>query len=166
MLSNQILSSVQLIKEGGQSAPLLVSEMHACQIFELLYDSELDSLDELSERGITDLLYYDCSDKENEHHKANMVREQTVKMHQKPTGDILLAIFRNIEVLTETSTNALLHVFEDVPAHVLICVTSRSPGKIIPTVLSRMIIVDGETMIRGDNPLQNEIDDFVSGKPE
>lgn len=69
------------------------------------------------------------------------IREQAEKLYQKPNGDILVALFRNIDILTEPAANALLRVFEDVPEQLLIIVTSLSPQKIIPTLQSRMIMM-------------------------
>lgn len=166
MLSNQIISTLDVLKSGGQSAPLLLSEIHICEVFEVVYGEQISSLDDVEERGISDFLYYNCGDKENGHHKAENVREFAQKLYQKPAGDILMVIFRHIDILTDTSANALLRVFEDVPAQVLILMTSASPAKIIPTLLSRTLIIDGETTLRGTNPLQESIDAFVNGKPE
>lgn len=166
MLSNQITSIIQSLKTGGQSAPLLLSEWHVCEVFYEIYGTETLSLDDLAERSITDFLYYDCSDKENEYHKADKIREQASRLYQKPAGDILIALFRNIEFLTEVSANALLRLFEDVPTQVLILVTSRSPQKIIPTLQSRMVMIDGGVTERSENPFQSAIDDFLHKKPE
>ncbi len=88
-----------------------------------------------------DFLYYDCGDKISGNHKADKVRMQAEKLYQKPAGDILIALFRNIDRLTDTSANSLLRLFEDVPAQVLILVTSSSPEKIIPTIQSRMLMM-------------------------
>jgi DNA polymerase III gamma/tau subunit len=143
MLSNQILTIIADLRSAHQSAPLLLSEKHVCEVYETLYNSELTSLDELEGRSITDLLIYDCADKAAGNHKADTLRKQTEKLHEKPAGDLLVAVFRHIDILTDTSANALLRVFEDVPPQVLILVTSTAPQKIIPTLLSRMLIIDG-----------------------
>lgn len=58
--------------------------------------------------------------------------------------------------------NALLKVFEDVPQRLLILVTSQTPEKIIPTLQSRIITIDTEGILRGENPFQNEINAFVA----
>lgn len=75
-----------------------------------------------------------------------MLKEHVEKLFQKPSGSILVALFRNIEALSasgeQKSENALLHLFEDVPPQLLILVTSQSPGKIISTLQSRMIMMD------------------------
>lgn len=120
---------------------MLVTEAQAAELFTAVFDEEIDSLDELKTRGITDFLYYDCADRESGHHKADQVREQAEKLYTKPAGSILVSLFRNLEILTDTSSNALLNVFEDVPAGLLVIVTSPSPGKIIPTLQSRMIML-------------------------
>ncbi len=78
----------------------------------------------------------------------------------------MIALFRSIEILTDTSANALLHLFEDVPPQVLILVTSRSPQKIISTLQSRMLLIDSGATSRGNNPHQEAIDNFIAGKPE
>ncbi len=64
MLSSQITSIITTLRSGGMSAPLLLSEMHVCEVFDVLYGTETLALEELAERGINDFLYYDCSDKE------------------------------------------------------------------------------------------------------
>lgn len=84
-----------------------------------------------------------------------------MRLYQKPSGDILLALFRNIEILTDTSANALLRLFEDVPVQVLILVTSRSPQKVISTLQSRMLMLDSGILSRGENPHQEAIDSFL-----
>ena len=166
MLSNQILTIIADLRLGRESAPLLLSEKHICEVWEYISWSELLSLDELVGRSITDLLFYDCSDKTAGNHKADNIRKQSEKLYEKPAGDLLVAIFRHINILTDTSANALLRVFEDVPSQVLILVTSTAPQKIISTLLSRMLVIDGSAHIRRDNPLQAQIDEFLRGKSE
>ena len=161
MLSNQITSIISALRGGDISAPLLLSEMHVCEVFDVLYGTETLALEELAERGINDFLYYDCSDKDAGNHKAEQVREHALKLYQKPSGDIFVAIFRNIEILTDTSANALLHLFEDVPPQVLILVTNRSPQKISSTLQSRMLILDSGALSRGENPHREAIDAFL-----
>lgn len=53
-----------------------------------------------------------------------------------------MAVFLHIDILTEAASNALLRIFEDVPPHVLILVTSDAPGKILPTLQSRIVLLD------------------------
>ena len=113
-----------------------------------------------------DFLYYDCSDKLSGNHKADNVRAQAEKLYKKPAGDILVALFKNIDVMTDTSANSLLRVFEDVPSQLLILVTSQSPEKIIPTIQSRMIMMSGGIISKGENPLKDQIQAYIDGHPE
>lgn len=166
MLSNQIISLIATLKDGWSSAPILVSEAQVCEIFDSIYQTNTLDLDELAERWINDFLYYDCSDKNAGNHKAEQVREHALKLYQKPSGEMLIALFRNIEILTDTSANALLHLFEDVPPQVFIVVTSKSPQKIISTLQSRMLMLDIRAFSRWDNPHREPIEEFVRGKPE
>lgn len=121
--------------------------------------------------GIMDLLYYDCTDGEkgNENFRVKNLKEFTPKLYEKPAGDILVTIFRHIEELErsnqQASENALLHLFEDVPAHVLILVTSRELQKILPTLLSRMILLTPEQQKKGENPHNNAIESYLNGDP-
>lgn len=166
MISQQIIEKIDTLRSGGQAAPLFLTEGQTCEICELIFDQEITNLDELSLRSITDCMYYDCSDKKNKHHGAEKVREQAEKLYQKPAGNLLVGIFRHIDILTETSANALLRLFEDVPAQLLILVTSRSPQKIISTLQSRMIMLAPGTTTGGENPYQNAVDSYVAGDPE
>lgn len=126
-----------------------------------IFGTELASLDDLAERTIADLLYYNTQDETDgvKNYSIKTLRDFVPKLHQKPSGDILVAIFRNFELFSTksslvTSANSLLKIFEDVPKNLLIIATSQSPQKIIPTLLSRMILIDGLTTVRGANPLQ------------
>ncbi len=141
MLTQLILEKIDILRAGGQAAPLLLTEGQAGELYSMIFSDEIISLDDLETRGVTDFLYYDCSDKKRKNHTAEKVREHSEKLYQKPAGSILVALFRHIDVLTDTSANALLHVFEDVPPQLLIIVTSNSPEKIISTLQSRMIIL-------------------------
>lgn len=114
----------------------------------MLSGREVSHLDELVEQSIQDFLYYDCGNRTEGNHKVKNIREHAEKLYQKPAGNILCAVFRNIDVLTDESANALLRLFEEVPEQVLILVTSQSPQKIIPTLLSRILLIDGETSLR------------------
>jgi DNA polymerase III gamma/tau subunit len=105
-------------------------------------------LSDLSEKSVHDFHYYDCGDRKSENHKVKNIREHIEKLYQKPSGEILLAVFRNIEILTDESAHALLRLFEDIPSQVLILVTSQAPQKIIPTLLSRTILIDGGVALR------------------
>lgn len=150
MLSNQITSIVEAVKSGGQSAPVLLSEIHTCEVCNTLFGTDITTLDDLAERTITDLLYYNTLDGSDgaQNYKIKPLKEFTQKLHQKPSGDILIVIFRNFELFSTksalvSSANSLLNIFEDVPTNLLIIVTSPAPQKIIPTLLSRMILIDG-----------------------
>ncbi len=111
-------------------------------------------------------MYYDCGDKKNKHHGAEKVREQAEKLYQKPADTILVVLFRHIDILTETSANALLRLFEDVPAQLLIIVTSHAPQKIISTLQSRMIMLAPGVVSGGINPHQDAVNAYVAGNPE
>lgn len=132
----------------------------------MIFQGSVDDLDDLESAGINDFYYYDCGNKKAKHHGAEKVREHVEKLYQKPTGDILVALFRRIDLLTETSANALLKLFEDVPNQLLIMVTSSSPQKIIPTLQSRMIIMSPGIIPGATNPHQSAIDAYVQGNPE
>jgi hypothetical protein len=166
MISQQIFDTIAVLKSGWQSAPLLVSEGQAAEICSVLFEQEIISLDDLENRWITDFIYYDCSDKSQEHHKVEPLRKHAEKLYQKPSGDILIALFRNIDVLNIHGGNSLLRLFEDVPVQLLIIVTSKSPGKIISTLQSRMIMMDTGSTQWGTNPHQEAIDAYVSGDVE
>lgn len=166
MLSNQITSLLAVVQSGGQAAPMLLSESHVCELWELLYGREIMYLDDIVGQSVADFLYYDCGNRDAGNHKVKNIREFAEKLYQKPSGDVLLVVFRNIEILTDESAHALLRIFEDIPPQVLILLTSPSPQKIIPTLLSRTLIIDSETSLRGENPMQWAIDDFLTGKPE
>ena len=116
----------------------------------MIFATDITTLDELAERSIADLLYYNTLDGSDgaQNYKIKPLKEFVQKLHQKPSGEILVVIFRNFELFSTksalvTSANSLLKVFEDVPPSLLIMVTSPAPQKIIPTLLSRMILVDG-----------------------
>lgn len=166
MISQLILEQIESVRAGSQTAPLFITESQASEICSLIFGELIEDLDDLDERGINDCNYYNCGDKDRKNHTAWVVREHAEKLYQKPNGDILVALFRNIDVLTETSANALLRLFEDVPAQLLIIVTSRSPQKIIPTLQSRMIMLAPGSSKWGENPHQMAIDDYVVGNPE
>jgi hypothetical protein len=102
MISQQIIEKIDTLRAGGQIAPLLVTEEQACDIYTLIFGEEIITLDELEMRGINDFLYYDCADrshKGSENYKVKILKEHTEKLYQKPSGDILVALFRNIEAL-------------------------------------------------------------------
>jgi DNA polymerase III delta prime subunit len=127
---------------------LLVSDGQVCEIYEYIFGKEVAAVQELEEVGNMDFLYYDCADKSHkgaEHHRVAILKEHTEKIYQKPAGNILVALFSNIEALhasgEQKSENSLLRIFEDVPEQVFILVTSRAPQKIIPTLQSRMIML-------------------------
>lgn len=166
MLSQQILTTIASLRAGGNSAPVLVSEGHACEIVSQVFELDILDLDELAERGVMDFLYYDCADRENDSHKADTVRKHVEKLYQKPSEDIFVALFRNIDSLTETSANALLRIFEDVPSQVMIIVTSRSPARIISTLQSRMLMIDGAVASMEENPHIAAVEAYVSGDPQ
>lgn len=166
MISQQILQKIEALRSGWQAAPLLVSEAQAAEICGYLFEEEIETLDELETRWITDFIYYDCSDKSQEHHKVEPLRKHAEKLYQKPSGDILIALFRNIDVLNIHGGNSLLRLFEDVPSQLLILVTSQSPGKIISTLQSRMIMMDPGGVQWGTNPHQEAIDAYVAGDVE
>ena len=166
MISQQIIEKIEVLKTGGQTAPLFVTEGQACERYNLIFSSEIDDLDELETRGTTDFVYYDCSDKKNKNHGAEKVREQAEKLYQKPAGNILVVLFRHIDILTETSANALLRLFEDVPSQLFILATSHAPQKIISTLQSRMIMLAPGVVSGGINPHQDAVDAYVAGNPE
>lgn len=173
MISQQILQKIEALRSGWQAAPLLVSEAQAAEICGYLFEEEIETLDELETRWITDFIYYDCADRSHrwaEHYKVKVLKEHVEKLYQKPSGSILVALFRNIEALSasgeQKSENALLHLFEDVPSQLLILVTSQSPGKIISTLQSRMIMMDPGGVQWGTNPHQEAIDAYVAGDVE
>lgn len=166
MLSQQILSVISSLRNGAQSSPMLVSEAQVCDICSDIFEIDVQDTSELSDKWMMDFLYYDCGDKVSENHKAENVRKQAEKLYQKPAGDILIALFQNIDRLTDTSANSLLRLFEDVPSQVLILVTSQSPEKIIPTIQSRMIMMSTGIIQRGENPLDTQIQAYLNGHPE
>jgi len=93
-------------------------------------------------KNISDFLWYDCADKTSKNHSVEMVRKFVEKLYKTAAGDIFVALFLNIDILTGNSLNALLKIFEDVPQRLLILVTSQAPEKIIPTLQSRIIRID------------------------
>lgn len=166
MIAQQILEKIDILRSWWQTAPLLLTEWQAWEVYNMLYHEEILSLDELETRGISDFLYYDCADKKAKNHGAEKVREHVEKLYQKPAWDLLVALFRHIDVLTDTSANALLRLFEDVPTQLLIIVTSISPQKIIPTLQSRMIMLAPGIISWAINPHQSAVDSYVAGNPE
>lgn len=173
MISQQILQKIEALQIGWQSAPLLVSEAQAVEICGFLFEEEIETLDELETRWIMDFIYYDCADRSHkwvEHYKVKILKDHVLKLYQKPSGSILVALFRNIEALSasgeQKSENALLHLFEDVPSQLLILVTSQSPWKIISTLQSRMIMIDPGSAQWGENPHQSAIDAYIGWNVE
>lgn len=84
MLSERISSIIETLKSGGQAAPILVSEQTACDIVSELFRVEINMLDDLDEKGITDCVWHDCSDKGAKGHKVEFVRKFVEKLYQKP----------------------------------------------------------------------------------
>jgi hypothetical protein len=166
MISQLIIEKIDALRAGGQVAPLLITEMQACEVYGSIFWEDIISLDDLETRGVTDFLYYDCGDKKARHHMAEIVRKHVETLYQKPSGDILVALFRHIDILTDTSANALLRLFEDVPWQLLILVTSQAPQKIISTLKSRMILLAPSIVWWGENPHKNAVDAYVAGDPE
>lgn len=166
MLSQQIIEKIDILRAGGQVAPLLLTEPQAVELYNTIFFDEVSTLDDLVTRGITDFLYYDCADKKSRNHTAEVLRAHAEKLYQKPADTLLLALFRNIEILTETSANALLRLFEDVPLQLMIIVTSRAPQKIIPTLQSRMLMLAPGILSGGENPHQHAVDAYIAGDPE
>lgn len=102
MISQQIIEKIDSLRAGGQTAPLFVTEGQVCEIYEYIFDEEISDLDELSTRGINDFVYYDCADRTQkgaENFRVKVLKEHTEKLYQKPSGDILVALFRNIDAL-------------------------------------------------------------------
>jgi DNA polymerase III gamma/tau subunit len=166
MNKERIAHTIETLKSGGQSAPLLVSEETVCTVIRDIFGIEETSIEDIKDKSLTDFLWYDCADKKSESHKVKFVREFVEKLYQKPVGEIFVVLFLNIEILTPESYNALLNIFEEVPQRLLILVTSQTPEKIIPTLQSRIISLDTEGIHRGENPFQETIDSFVLGRPE
>lgn len=166
MLSETIKIIIEKLRSGGQSAPLLVSEETACEIIHDVFWADVSLLTDIEERGVPDCLLYDCADKDTKKHKVEFVRKFVEHLYHKPGWDILVALFLNIDALADHSYNALLKVFEDVPQRLLILITSQTPEKIIPTLQSRIVTLDSDSIQRAINPYQADIDAFVSGRPE
>ena len=166
MLSNQITTHIAQIQSGIPSAPLLLSEAHVCEILSLLFDQEIEDISTLSFGGLTDVYLYDCGDRDNELHKVGPLREFVQKLYQKPQGDILVAIFHHLDILREETSAVLLRLFEDVPKGLCILITSQSPQKLLPTIVSRIIVVDGETALKKENPLRDVVQEYLEGRPE
>lgn len=133
---------------------------------ENIFSLELTSLEEIGEKSIADFLCYDCADRTSKHHGVEKIREFSEKLYRTPAGDISVALFLNIDALTNNAHNALLKVFEDVPQRLLILVTSQTPEKIIPTLQSRIVTLDTDGIQRGVNPYQDSVDSFIAGRPE
>jgi DNA polymerase III gamma/tau subunit len=161
MLSEKILSIIETLKSGGQSAPILVSEETVCEIVTSLFGIDTHSVRQIKEKSIVDFLWYDCADTKSKNHGVEKIRKFVEQLYQKPSEDICVALFLNLDSLTMNAHNALLKVFEDVPQRLLILVTSQILEKIIPTLQSRMIKIDNDNLIRGENPYQNALDDFI-----
>lgn len=165
MLSQQIKDIILSLQSGGQSSPLLVSDVIIAEICTTLLHIEVSELDELASRGVTDLLYYDCADRDARHHSVESIRDHSQRLYHGPSGDVLVSIFRHIDALTPNAANALLRVFEDVPQRVLILITSQSPQMILATLRSRIIQMSHTIAITSENPLQSVIDDYLAGDP-
>lgn len=102
MISQQIIEKIDVLRAGGQVAPLFITEGQACDIYNFIFGADIEELDELTTRGINDFIYYDCADRStrgSENFKVKILKEHTEKLYQKPSGDILVALFRNIEAL-------------------------------------------------------------------
>jgi DNA polymerase III delta prime subunit len=140
----------------------LVSEETVCEIAASLFEIEMQSIEDIEGKSIADFLWYDCADTKSKHHGVEKIRKFVEQLYQTPSGDIFVALFLNIDALTMNAHNALLKVFEDVPQKLLILVTSQVPEKIIPTLQSRIVTIDTEGILRGENPFQGEIDAFVA----
>ncbi len=166
MLWEKIISILETLKSGWQSAPILVSEETACEVVRTTSENEIATLEDLETRSLSDVFFYDCADRDAKHHGVEKTRAFVEKLYQKPSGDITIAVFLNLDALTANAHNALLKVFEDVPQRLLILVTSQVPEKIIPTLQSRIVTLDTWSIHRGENPFQKTIDDFIAWRPE
>lgn len=102
MISQQIIEKIDVLRTGGQIAPLFITEGQACEIYNFIFDADIEELDDLTARGVNDFIYYDCADrssKGSENFRVKTLKEHNEKLYQKPSGDILVALFRNIEAL-------------------------------------------------------------------
>jgi len=166
MFWERIISIIDTLKSWGQSAPLLVSEETLCEVINTLFHLNISSREEIEWKSLPDFLSYDCADTKSKNHGVEKTRAFAERLYQKPAGDISVALFLNIDALNSHGYNALLKIFEDVPQRLLILVTSQAAEKIIPTLQSRIITLDTHGILRGENPFQSALDDFVAGRPE
>lgn len=84
MFSERISRIIETLKSGGQSAPLLVSEETVCSIISELYSVEINTLEDLAGRSMTDLIWHDCSDRSLGGHNVKIVRKFVEKLYQRP----------------------------------------------------------------------------------
>lgn len=85
MISEKIHSILQVLIAGGQSAPLLVSEEVAQSILVDTFHIDIASLEDLEEKSIPDLFWYDCADKKHKKHQVETLRKFTEQLYQTPT---------------------------------------------------------------------------------
>lgn len=65
------------------------------------------------------------------------IRALQERLHDTGTGSFRCCIIRNIERMQPASANAFLKILEEPPAGLVFMLTTRSPGALLPTVLSR-----------------------------
>jgi len=75
--------------------------------------------------------------------------------------ELRLLIIENAELLTDQAQNSLLKLIEEPPENVLITLISRNSNLILPTILSRCLIVKGE-YIQVEDFSKDEIQKFIN----
>jgi len=70
------------------------------------------------------------------------VRELQRRLHETAQKGRLCCLVRSLERLQTEAANALLKILEEPPPHVLFCCTTESLSSLLPTVVSRMRVVE------------------------
>ncbi len=103
------------------------------------------------------------TDPENGAIKIEQVRQINAEMQMRPfqgVGELKQAIFVicKIELASVPAQNALLKSLEEPPAHVQFLLTSNQPQRLLPTILSRVQIVESAEYLKSDSAVVGTID--------
>lgn len=78
-------------------------------------------------------------------YSVSALRELILSCYVLPNdGDKKVYILRNIDEMNEQAQNTLLKIIEEPPEHVMFILTCRSRARILPTILSRVIVLNLE----------------------
>lgn len=161
MLNNKLQKYLDKLKNKEQVTPLILNEENIEKSITYLFNINYYFWD--NSLVNSDIVFFEQAQiKEAKKTWIELSRRIIRRSAESPTWDYQVIIIKNIDSFTNEAANALLKIFEDIPARTLFLCSATNSSRVIETILSRSLVINSSTPNNSETNNINKISETVN----